>query len=113
MEETFRDKYILAAIRKFFFFLDPKRTGRIYIKDMLTSTILAELYELRQERYSEEDLSQNWFSIQYSTALYNRFNKYDTDKNGYLKKEDLSKFSKGLSTIVIDRIFEEYPTVNG
>ena len=30
-----------------------RRTGRIYIKDMLTSPILAELYELRQERYSE------------------------------------------------------------
>jgi serine/threonine-protein phosphatase 2A regulatory subunit B'' len=96
----------MAAIRKFFFFLDPKRTGRIYIKDMLTSPILAELYELRQERYSEEDLSQNWFSIQYSTALHNRFLKYDTDKNNFLKKEDLSKFSKGLSSIVIDRIFE-------
>lgn len=113
MDEGFKEKYILAATRKFFFFLDPKRTGRIYIKDMLTSTILAELYELRQERYSEEDLGQNWFSIQFSTALYNRFNKFDTDKNGYLKKEDLSKYSKGLSSIVIDRIFEEYPTVNG
>jgi len=52
IDENFKEKYILAAIRKFFFFLDPKRTGRIYIKDMLTSTILAELYELRQERYS-------------------------------------------------------------
>lgn len=30
-----------------------------------------------------------------------------------LKKEDLSKYSKGLSNIVIDRIFEEYPTVSG
>jgi len=44
MDDNFKDKYIMAAIRKFFFFLDPKRTGRIYIKDMLTSTILAELY---------------------------------------------------------------------
>jgi serine/threonine-protein phosphatase 2A regulatory subunit B'' len=113
MDEAFKDKYILAAIRKFFFFLDPKRTGRIYIKDMLTSTILAELYELRQERYSEEDLSQNWFSIQYSTGLHQRFCKFDAEKCGMLKKEDLSKYSKGLSNIVIDRIFEEYPTVSG
>ena len=30
-----------------------------------------------------------------------------------LKKEDLSKYSKGLSSIVIDRIFEEYPTKSG
>ena len=61
MDEGFKDKYTAAAIRKFFFFLDPKRTGRIYIKDMLTSPILAELYELRQERYSEEELNQNWY----------------------------------------------------
>jgi len=27
--------------------LDPKRTGKIMIKDMLTSPILAELYELK------------------------------------------------------------------
>ena len=52
-------------------------------------------------------------SIQYATSLYQKFNKLDTDKNNFLKKEDLSKYSKGLSTIVIDRIFEEYPTVNG
>jgi len=53
MDEEFKDNYIMSCIRKFFFFLDPKRSGRIYIKDMLTSTILAELYELRQDRYSE------------------------------------------------------------
>lgn len=41
IDEGFKDNYITAAIRKFFFFLDPKRTGRIYIKDMLTSPILA------------------------------------------------------------------------
>lgn len=48
MEEDFTEKYIMAAKKKFTFFLDPKRTGRVYIKDMLTSPILAELYELRQ-----------------------------------------------------------------
>lgn len=54
IEKEYEKYYIIAAVRKFFFFLDPKRTGRIYIKDMLTSPILAELYELRQERYSAE-----------------------------------------------------------
>ena len=41
--------YVNTAVRKFYFFLDSKRTGRIYIKDMISSpilTILAELYEL-------------------------------------------------------------------
>ncbi len=44
MEESFKELYNMTAIKKFMFFLDPKRTGRIYIKDMLTSPILAELY---------------------------------------------------------------------
>jgi Ca2+-binding EF-hand superfamily protein len=35
-----------------------------------------------------------------------RFTKLDSDKNGTLKKEDLAKYSKGLTTIVIDRIYE-------
>ncbi len=29
--------YVITAVRKFFFFLDAKRTGKILIKDMLTS----------------------------------------------------------------------------
>jgi serine/threonine-protein phosphatase 2A regulatory subunit B'' len=53
------------------------------------------------------------FSIPYSKSLYNKFNKLDVDKNGYLRKEDLAKYSKGLTTIVIDRIFEEYQTYDG
>ena len=53
------------------------------------------------------------FSIQYSQTLYNRFNKIDSDKNGYLTKEDLAKYSRGITTIVIDRVFEEYNTKNG
>ena len=59
MDEEFKENYIIGAMKKFTFFLDPKRTGRVYIKDMLTSPILAELYELRQERY-EEEVNQNW-----------------------------------------------------
>jgi len=46
---------VITSVRKFFFFLDPKRTGKIQIKDMLTSPILAELYELRQPSMSIED----------------------------------------------------------
>lgn len=45
--------------------------------------------------------------------LHNRFNKLDADKNGTLKKEELAKYSKSLTTIVIDRIYEEYQTYDG
>ena len=58
-------------------------------------------------------MNQNWFSIPYMKNLQNRFNKLDSDKNGTLKKEDLAKYSKGLTAIVIDRIYEEYQTYDG
>lgn len=45
--------------------------------------------------------------------LHNRFNKLDSDKNGTLRKEDLARYSKSLTTIVIDRIYEEYQTYDG
>jgi Ca2+-binding EF-hand superfamily protein len=104
---------VITAVRKFFFFLDPKRTGKILIKDMLTSPILAELYELRQERWPMEEAIQNWFSIQSSLRVYDQYLKLDTDHNGMLRKEELQKYSPGLTKIFIDRVFEEYQTFEG
>ena len=75
---------------------------------MLTSPILAELYELRQEQLNMDDALQNWFSVQSSLRVYDQYLKLDQDKNGMLKKHELSNFSKGLTKIFIDRIFEEY-----
>jgi serine/threonine-protein phosphatase 2A regulatory subunit B'' len=63
MQEKFYGFYVITAVRKFFFFLDPKKTGKIWIKDLLTSPILAELYELRQERWTVDDAMMNWFSV--------------------------------------------------
>jgi len=63
LQENFYPFYVITAVRKFFFFLDPNRTGKIYIKNILTSPILAELYEMRQERVNPEDLAQNWYFI--------------------------------------------------
>ena len=80
---------------------------------MLTSPILAELYELRQERWNMEDAIQNWFSVQSSLRVYDQYLKLDTDHNGMLWKEELSKYSPGLTNIFIDRIFEEYQTFEG
>ena len=36
LTEPFYPFYVITSVRKFFFFLDPKRTGKIQIKDMLT-----------------------------------------------------------------------------
>jgi len=70
LQENFYPFYVITAVRKFFFFLDPKRTGKIYIKNILTSPILAELYEMRQERVNPEDLAQNWYLTEFISCSY-------------------------------------------
>lgn len=113
LQENFYSFYVITAVRKFFFFLDPKRTGRIWIKDMLTSPILAELYELRQERWTVEEAMQNWFSAQSALRVYEQYLRLDVDHNGMLKKTELARYSGGLTSIFIDRLFEEYQTFEG
>lgn len=94
--EAFHNYYVITAVRKFFFFLDPKKTGKIYIKDMLTSPILAELYDLRQEKTIDE-LVQNWFSTQNAQRVYEAYLKLDYDHNGLLLKSELSRYQWGLT----------------
>ena len=59
LQENYYAFYVIEAVKFFFSFLDPKRTGKIFIKNILTSPILAELYELKQERFNPEELGQN------------------------------------------------------
>jgi len=113
MQEKFCPFYVISAVRKFFFFLDPKKTGKILIKDLLTSPILAELFELRQERLPIEEANSNWFSLQSSLRVYERYLEIDLDHNGMLSRQELGRFSWGLTDIYIDRIFEEYQTFEG
>lgn len=55
LTEPFYPFYVIISVCKFFFFLDPKRTSKIQIKDMLSSPIHVELYELQQPNMSIED----------------------------------------------------------
>lgn len=113
LTEPFYPFYVITSVRKFFFFLDPKRTGKIQIKDMMTSPILAELYELRQQRMTPEDQVSNWFSVNSSLRVYDQYLKLDSDKNGMLKKTELARYAPGLTQIFIDRVFEEFQTFEG
>merc|ERR1712151_1233188 len=101
-----------TAVRKFFFFLDPKRTGRVHIRDLLSSRILPELYELRQEQpLAARDAESNWFSMQSALKVYGAYLELDVDQNGMLSKNELSRFGSGMLTdVFIDRVFEEYQT---
>jgi Ca2+-binding EF-hand superfamily protein len=50
LEPDFYPYYVFTAVRKFAFFLDPLRKGRIAIRDLVASPILREFNELRQVR---------------------------------------------------------------
>jgi len=60
LREEFFPFYKVTAVRKFFFFLDPRRRGRVSMQKMLASPILHELLELRRSDISPEELRQNW-----------------------------------------------------
>ncbi len=111
IQEEIKEFYLLVAQRKFFFFLDPKRTGKIYINDLVSSNILSEFLEFTDKRtqtLSSEEISQNWFSLQNFWRIYKKYVELDRDKNGMLSKDELIRFGPGLTPIFIDRIFEEY-----
>ena len=107
ISEEIKEYYILVAQRKFFFFLDPKRTGKIFINDIVTSNILSELLDL-EKITSKKEMEYNWFSLYNFSRIYRKYVLLDKDKNGLLSKKELIKYSPGLTPIFIDRIFEEY-----
>ena len=107
INEEIKEYYILLAQRKFFFFLDPKRTGKIFINDIVTSNILAEFLDLEKVT-SKKEMEYNWFSLYNFSRIYRKYVLLDKDKNGLLSKKELIKYSPGLTAIFIDRIFEEY-----
>eukprot|EP00162_Nutomonas_longa_P009205 comp19089_c0_seq1/m.35429 comp19089_c0_seq1/g.35429 ORF comp19089_c0_seq1/g.35429 comp19089_c0_seq1/m.35429 type:complete len:432 (-) comp19089_c0_seq1:4-1299(-) len=112
--QEFYPFYTCTAVRKFFFFLDPGRKGKIGIKQMLTSPILAEFFELRGEDLSEEDLQFNWFSAKSAQRVYGQYLQLDVDRNGMLSRAELARIGDGtLTDIVLDRLFEENHTYSG
>ena len=46
MHADFQPYYVITAVRKFFFVLDPRRTGKLSIKELITSSVLSELMKL-------------------------------------------------------------------
>ncbi|KAK9808769.1 hypothetical protein WJX72_003243 [[Myrmecia] bisecta] len=103
-------QYCTIATRKFMFF--HGRRGRVRIRDLLTSAVLAELLELRLAP-SPEALpggpTTNWFSLLSVERVRNLFVDLDQDMNGYLTSREFFGFSMGtMSPLFIERLFEEH-----
>ncbi|GFO10141.1 serine/threonine-protein phosphatase 2a regulatory subunit b'' subunit gamma [Plakobranchus ocellatus] len=90
LERSFYSFYVCTAVRKFFFFLDPLRSGKIRIQDILACSFLDDLLELRDEELSKEMQESNWFSAPSALRVYGQYLNLDKDRNGMLSKEELA-----------------------
>ncbi|KAB1278336.1 Serine/threonine-protein phosphatase 2A regulatory subunit B'' subunit gamma [Camelus dromedarius] len=98
LEKSFYSFYVCTAVRKFFFFLDPLRTGKIKIQDILACSFLDDLLELRDEELSKESQETNWFSAPSALRVYGQYLNLDKDHNGMLSKEELSRYGTATMT---------------
>ncbi|KAH9490766.1 Serine/threonine-protein phosphatase 2A regulatory subunit B'' subunit gamma [Bulinus truncatus] len=114
LERSFYSFYVCTAVRKFFFFLDPLRSGRIRIQDILACSFLDDLLELRDEELSKEMQESNWFSAPSALRVYGQYLNLDKDRNGMLSKEELARYGTGtLTDVFLDRVFQECLTYEG
>lgn len=90
LEKSFHNFYVCTVLRKFFFFLDPLRTGKIRIRDILTSGFLDDLLELRDDEVSKDAQENNWFSATSALSVYGIYLNLDKDHNGMLSLKELA-----------------------
>ncbi|GFU22818.1 hypothetical protein NPIL_341091 [Nephila pilipes] len=108
LERSFHSFYVCTAVRKFFFFLDPFRTNKIKIQNILACSFLDDLLELRDETLPKDVQEANWFSAPSALHVYGQYLNLDTDHNGMLSKEELSRYGTGtLTSTFIERVFQE------
>jgi hypothetical protein len=100
--------YVFTVVRKFMFFLDYGKRGRVSITDILSSQLLADLLD---QRIGPQ---RNWFSAESALRVYNAYLSMDKDDNGMLSRSEVGKLPGTLLTqFVIDRLFQETVTYNG
>ncbi|KAL1233289.1 Serine/threonine-protein phosphatase 2A regulatory subunit B'' subunit gamma [Trichinella pseudospiralis] len=123
IDESLMPFYTCMAYKRFFFFLDRKRLGKIRITDMIASGFVDELLELRdvdntnqlQDEENSQDaennnaeIGKNWFSLANVLNLYGIYMNLDADGNGMLSKKELMAYGSGtLTEEFVGRVFEE------
>ncbi|EOD36050.1 hypothetical protein EMIHUDRAFT_226900 [Emiliania huxleyi CCMP1516] len=87
--EREREPRRVTAVRKFFFFLDPRRRGRMVAEGASHESggCAGDL--------GQEELRQNWFSLEYAEMLYSDYLELDADQNGMLSVGELMRFRGG------------------
>uniref|UniRef100_A0A1B6CP26 Serine/threonine-protein phosphatase 2A regulatory subunit B'' subunit gamma n=1 Tax=Clastoptera arizonana TaxID=38151 RepID=A0A1B6CP26_9HEMI len=114
LEKSFHNFYVCTAVRKFLFFLDPLRTGRVRIQDILACSFLDDLLDLRDEGLPKDIQEANWFSAPSALRVYGQYLNLDKNHNGMLSKDELAKYGTGtLTRVFLERVFQECLTYDG
>ncbi|KYN26665.1 Serine/threonine-protein phosphatase 2A regulatory subunit B'' subunit gamma, partial [Trachymyrmex cornetzi] len=114
LEKSFHSFYVCTAVRKFLFFLDPLRTGKVHILDILAFSFLDDLLELRDEDLPKDLQEANWFSAPSALKVYRQYLNLNRDHNGMLNKEELAGYGTDtLTGIFLERVFQECLTYEG
>merc|ERR550534_1704487 len=109
LEKSFHSFYVCTAVRKFFFFLDPMRTGKIKIRDVLACSFLDDLLELRDNELPKDLQEANWFSAPSALRIYGQYLNLDLDHNGMLSQTELARYGTvTLTKVTVDRILQEF-----
>lgn len=110
----FRANYLMTAVRKFCFFLDEFKRDRISVDELVASPILIEFNELSNEDIPEQDLHENWFSLENAQGIYAMFRQLNLTMSGSLGRNEIRGFNNSSLTITfIDRLLQEYGTKKG
>ncbi|KRX77322.1 Serine/threonine-protein phosphatase 2A regulatory subunit B'' subunit gamma, partial [Trichinella nativa] len=130
IDESLMPFYTCMGYKRFFFFLDRKRVGKIRITDMIASGFVDELLELRDadnandqlqdensqdaENNNNAPVGKNWFSLANVLNVYGIYMNLDADGNGMLSRKELMSYGSGtLTEEFVGRVFEEYMTFDG
>jgi Ca2+-binding EF-hand superfamily protein len=107
LDEDFYPYYVFTAVRKFFFFLDPMKKGKISIKDAIASPILHEFNLLRQP--ASDATPGGWFTSRAALKVYGTYLNLDYDHNGMLSAKEFVRYNVGsLTDVFVERLFQEY-----
>ncbi|XP_041970964.1 serine/threonine-protein phosphatase 2A regulatory subunit B'' subunit gamma-like isoform X2 [Aricia agestis] len=114
LDSSFTSFYVCTAARKFLFFLDPLRVGRVRIRDVLSCSFLDDLLELREEDLPMDLQEQNWFSAASALRVYGQYLNLDRDHNGMLSINELAGYGSGtLTRAFLQRVFQQCLTYDG
>jgi hypothetical protein len=106
--------YVCHALRKFSFYHDRMRQGKMSIDKIVYSSTLAQLMEIRDNPdLKPQELETNWFSAQVFAYYYSEFKRLDVDQNGTISRKEISQFRNGnLTKSFLDRVYQTVQLYN-